>query len=68
MDLESTETCPIKATNIVLDIIRVNNIAIKNSKTVKVTAVVVIMSILEKYGNSQSANVCKNCLLSQRNG
>jgi hypothetical protein len=55
--LESTDTRPIKATKLALDIIRANEIAIKNSKTGKVTAVVAILKIFgvqifgDKFGN-----------------
>jgi hypothetical protein len=42
IDLKSTDTHPIKATKLALDTIRANEIAIKNSKTGKVTAVVAI--------------------------
>jgi hypothetical protein len=55
--LKSPDTRPIKATKIALDITRVSEIAIKNSKTGKVTAVAMIMSIFGiKSGNSRSAN------------
>ncbi len=55
--LESTDTRPIKATKLALDIIRANEIAIENSKTGKVTAVVKILKISgNKFGNSRSAN------------
>ena len=44
--LESTDTRPIKATKLALDTIRANEIAIENSKTGKVTAVVAILKVL----------------------
>ncbi len=43
--LESTDTCPIKATKLALDTIRANEITIENSKTGKVTAVVTILKV-----------------------
>ena len=45
IDLKSTDTCPIKATKLVLDIIKANEIAIENAKTGKVTAVVAILKV-----------------------
>jgi hypothetical protein len=39
INLKSTDTRPIKATGLALDIIRANEIAIENSKTGKVIAV-----------------------------
>jgi hypothetical protein len=55
--LESTDTRPIKATKLALDIIKANEIAIENSKTSKVTAVVAILKIFgDKFGNSRNAN------------
>jgi hypothetical protein len=60
INLESTDTHLIKATKIAQYITRDNKIAIENSKTGKVTAVVAIMSIFgKKHGNSQSANLQK---------
>ena len=41
-NLESTDTRPIKATKLALDITWANEIAIENSKTGKLTAVVAI--------------------------
>jgi len=43
--LESTDTRPIKATKLALDTIKANEIAIENSKTGKVTAVVTILKV-----------------------
>ncbi len=43
IDLKSTDTRPIKATKLALDNIRANEIAIENSKTGEVTAVVAIL-------------------------
>jgi hypothetical protein len=57
MDLKTTDTRPIKATKLALDIIRANEIAIENSKTGKVTGVVAILKVFgDKIGNSRSAN------------
>jgi hypothetical protein len=55
--LISTDTRPIKATKLALDTIRANEIAIENSKTGKVTAVVVILKVFgDKIDNSRNAN------------
>ena len=55
--LDSTDTRPIKATKLALDTIRANEIAIENSKTGKVTAVVAILKEFgDKIGNSRKAN------------
>ncbi len=56
IDLKSTDTCPIKATKLTLDIIRANEIAIKNSKTGKVTAVVAILKVFGDKSNSHNSN------------
>jgi hypothetical protein len=40
IDLIVTDTHPIKATNLILDITKTNEIVIKNSKTGKMTVVV----------------------------
>ena len=48
IDLISCDTRPIKATRTALDITKANKKAIENSKTGKVTAVVVIMKIFEQ--------------------
>jgi hypothetical protein len=45
IDLNSTDTRPIKATKLALDVIRANEIAIENSITGKVTAVVAIQKV-----------------------
>jgi hypothetical protein len=55
--LKSTDTRPIKATKLALDTIRANEIAIENSKTGKVTAVVAILTVFgDNVRNSRSAN------------
>jgi hypothetical protein len=54
IDLKSTHTRPIKATILALDIIRANKIAIKNSKTGKVTAVVAILKVFGDKSNSRN--------------
>jgi len=52
----SSETRPIKVTNLDSDKIRANEIAIENSKTGKVTAVVAVMYLSkDKICNSRSA-------------
>jgi hypothetical protein len=57
IDLISTETRPIKATKLALDIIKANEIAIENSKTGKVTTVVAILKVFgDNFTNSQNAN------------
>jgi hypothetical protein len=57
VDLKSTDTRPIKATKLALDTIRANENAIKNAKTGKVTAVVMILKVFEdKLCNSRNAN------------
>jgi hypothetical protein len=53
----SSETRPIKVTNLDSDNIRANEIAIENSKTGKVTAVVAVLYLYrDKQCNSRSAN------------
>ena len=55
--LNSTDTHPIKATKLALDTIRANEIAIENSKTGKVTAIVAILKVFaDNTHNSRSAN------------
>jgi len=55
--LESTDTHPIKATKLALDTIRAYEIAIENSETGKVTAVVAILKVFgDNSRNSRSAN------------
>jgi hypothetical protein len=54
--LKSTDTCPIKATKVALDIIRANEIAIENSKTGKVTAVVAILKVFGDKSISRNSN------------
>jgi len=55
--LISTDTRPIKASKLALDTFRANEIAIENSKTGKVTAVVAILKIFgENVNNSWNAN------------
>jgi hypothetical protein len=56
IDLKFTDTRPIKATKLALDIIRTNEIAIKNSKTGKVTAVVAILKVFGDKSNSRNSN------------
>jgi hypothetical protein len=57
INLISTDTRPIKATKLALDIIKANEIAIENSKTGKVTAVVAILKVFgDKFTNSRNAN------------
>jgi len=57
VQLNSTDTRPIKATKLALDTIRANEIAIENSKTGKVTAVVAILKVFgDNTCNSRSAN------------
>jgi len=54
--LKSTDTHPIKAIKLVLDTVRANEIAIENSKTGKVTAVVAILKVFgENICNSRNA-------------
>jgi hypothetical protein len=57
IDLKSTDTRPIKATKLALDVIRANEIAIENSKTGKVTAVVAI----PKGFGDKATHVTLNC-------
>jgi hypothetical protein len=57
VDLESTDTRPIKATKLAPDIIRANKIAIENSKTGKVTAEVAILKVFgDTFTSSRSTN------------
>jgi hypothetical protein len=55
--LNSTDTRPIKATKLALDTIRANKIAIENSKTGKVTAVVAILKIFGYKSNSHKSKL-----------
>ncbi len=55
-DLKSTDTHPIKATKLALNIIRANEIAIENSKTGKVTAVAAILKVFGDKSNSRNSN------------
>ena len=65
-NLDSTDTRPIKATKLALDITRANEIAIETSKTGKVTAVVAILKVFgDNLNNSRNANPGK--LLSKPN-
>jgi hypothetical protein len=57
IDLKSTDTRPIKATKLALDVIRANEIAIENSKTGKVTAVVTILKVLGYKSNSRNSKL-----------
>jgi hypothetical protein len=60
IDLKSTDTRLIKATKLALDIIWANEIAIKNSKTGRVTAVVAILKVFGDKSNSHNFNP-RNC-------
>ncbi len=51
IDIKSTDIRPIKATKLALDVIRDNKIAIENSKTGKVTAVVAILKVFGDKSN-----------------
>jgi hypothetical protein len=62
IDLKSTDTRPIKATKLALDIIRANEIAIENSKTAKVTAVVAILKVFGDKSNSCNSNPRKSLI------
>jgi hypothetical protein len=56
IDLVYTDTRPIKATKLALDTIKANEIAIENSKTGKVTAVIAILKVFgDKISNSRNA-------------
>ncbi len=55
--MNSTDTRPIKATKLALDFIRANEIAIENSKTGKVTAVVAILKSLGDKSNSRNSKM-----------
>ncbi len=57
IELKSTDTLPIKATKLALDIIRANEIAIKNLKTGKVTAVVAIIKVFGDKSNSRNSKL-----------
>jgi hypothetical protein len=57
VQLNSTDTRPIKATKLALDTIRANEIAIENSKTGKVTAIVAILKVFgDNTHNSRNVN------------
>jgi hypothetical protein len=57
VQLNSIDTRPIKATKLALDTIRANEIAIENSKTGKVTAVMAILLVFgDNTHNSRNAN------------
>jgi hypothetical protein len=56
IDLKCTDSHPIKATKLALDIIRANEIAIENSKTGKVTAVISILKVFGDKSNSRNSN------------
>ncbi len=62
IDLKSTGTRPIKATKLALDTIRANKIAIENSKTGKVTAVVAILKVFGDKSNSRNSNPRKSLI------
>jgi hypothetical protein len=57
IDLNSTDTRLIKATKLALDVIRANEIAIENSKTSKVTAVVAILKNFGDKSNSRNSKL-----------
>jgi hypothetical protein len=57
IDLKSTDTRPIKATKLALDVIRANEITIENSKTGKVTAVVAILKVFRYKSNSRKSKL-----------
>jgi len=64
--LESTDTRPIKAAKLALDTFRANEIAIENSETGKVTAVVAILKVFG--GNTRnSRNARSGKLLNKPN-
>jgi hypothetical protein len=55
--LDSTDTRPIKATKLALDTIRANEIAIENTETGKVTAVVTMLKVFgDEINNSRNTN------------
>jgi len=55
--IKSTDSRPIKATKLALDMIRANEIAIENSETGKVTAIVAILKVFRgNTRNSRNAN------------
>jgi hypothetical protein len=57
VQLNSIDTRPIKATKLALDTIRANEIAIENSETGKVTAVMAILLVFgDNTHNSRNAN------------
>ena len=56
-NLESIETRPIKATKLAIDVSKANEIALENSKTGKVTAIVAILKVFGgNTHNSRNAN------------
>ena len=57
IDLKSTDTRLIKATKLAVDSIRANKIAIENSKTGKVTAVVAILKVFGDKSNSRNSKL-----------
>jgi hypothetical protein len=57
IDLKSTDTHPIKAAKLALDIIRASEIAIENSKNGKVTAVVAILKVFGDKSNSRNSKL-----------
>jgi hypothetical protein len=62
IDLKSTDTRPIKATKLALDVIRADEIAIENSNTGKVTAVVAIVKVFGDKSNSRNSKLLINSL------
>jgi hypothetical protein len=59
IDFKCTDTRPIKATKLALDIVRAYDIAIKKSKMGKVTAVVAILKVFGDKSNSRNSNPSK---------
>jgi len=59
--LKSSDTHPIKATKLALDTIRANEIAIENTKTGKVKAVVAILKVLGIIFAIHGALIPGNC-------
>jgi hypothetical protein len=57
IDLKSTDTRPVKATKLALDVIRANEIAIENSKTGKVPALVAILKVFGDKSNSRNSKL-----------
>jgi hypothetical protein len=60
-NLESTDTRPIKAPKLAIDISKANEIAIETSKTGKVTAVVAMLIVFEINLTVHGMLVRENC-------